>query len=290
FNVGVSSDAEMRRLIERRRSEGTFLTVLGFGTGNLKDSKMETLADYGNGNYAYIDDLTEARKVLVSELGGTLLTVAKDVKLQVEFNPAHVRAYRLIGYENRLLAAEDFDDDRKDAGELGAGHTVTAQYEVGPADVRGTVEVREPGALRYQQPRADDGGTAADPRRDDGAARAEGAASGVARNGRTRVPELAWVKLRYKEPTGTRSRLLELPVAAGGGRGSDDMRFAAAVAAFGRLLRDSERSGSASYGNVIALARGALGEDPHGYRAEFVRMVETANRLTGITADASDRH
>lgn len=260
FNVGVSSDAEMRRLIERRRSEGTFLTVLGFGTGNLKDSKMETLADYGNGNYAYIDSVDEARKVLVEELGGTLLTVAKDVKLQVEFNPAHVRAYRLIGYENRLLAAEDFDDDRKDAGEVGAGHTVTALYEIVPVGVENTVEVREPGELRYQQPATE--------------SRPRGGS------------ELAWVKLRYKRPAEDTSRLLEVPVHATRGRGTDDMRFAAAVASFGMLLRGSEHSGNATYADVIALARGAMGEDPNGYRAEFVRMVERARELGAVAADA----
>ena len=258
FNVGVSSDAEMVRLIEEKREQGTFLTVLGFGTGNLKDSKMEALADHGNGNYAYVDDLPEARKVLVTELGGTLLTIAKDVKLQVEFNPAHVRAYRLIGYENRLLAAEDFDDDRKDAGELGAGHTVTALYEVVPAGVQGTVEVREPGELRYQAPRP-----------------GESVRAGA---------ELAFVKLRYKEPDGARSRLLEVPVRPTRMRPSNDIRFAAAVAAFGMLLRDSEHRGTASYTDVIALARGALGSDPHGYRAEFVRMVEVARGLSGEVA------
>ncbi len=261
FNVGVSSDAEMRRLIEAKREQGTFLTVLGFGTGNLKDSKMEALADHGNGNYAYIDDLAEARKVLVTELGGTLVTIAKDVKLQVEFNPAHVRSYRLIGYENRLLAAEDFDDDRKDAGELGAGHTVTALYELVPVGVEGTVEVREPGELRYQERTGD-----------------------AVRNG----PELAFVKLRYKPPTGTTSRLLEVPVRTPRSKASEDLRFAASVAAFGMLLRDSEHRGTTSYGDVLTLARGALGADPNGYRAEFVRMVEIARRLSGITADASD--
>lgn len=264
FNIGVSSDAEMIRLIEERRGQGTFLTVLGFGTGNLKDSKMEALADHGNGNYAYIDGLDEARKVLVEELGGTLLTVARDVKLQVEFNPAHVRAYRLIGYENRLLAAEDFDDDRKDAGELGAGHTVTALYEVVPVGVDNTVEVREPAELRYQQRHhATDGGA------------------------RAGSSELAWVKLRYKRPAEEASRLLEVPVRGSTERGSDDMRFAAAVAAFGMLLRDSEHSGSATYADVIVLARAALGTDPNGYRAEFVRMVERARELGAVAADGS---
>lgn len=275
FNVGVSSDAEMIRLIEERRGQGTFLTVLGFGTGNLKDSKMEALADHGNGNYAYIDDVSEARKVLVSEAGGTLLAVAKDVKLQVEFNPAHVRAYRLIGYENRLLAAEDFDDDTKDAGELGAGHTVTALYEVVPVGVEGTVEVRVPGELRYQE--------RSTPARDLSATHDAVGGSGQSPAG---ASELAWVKLRYKPPTGDVSRLLEVPVNTGSGRGSVDMRFAAAVAEFGMLLRESTHRGSATYGDVITLARGALGADEDGYRAEFVRMVEIARGLSTMTADA----
>ena len=277
FNVGVSSDAEMIRLIEERRGQGTFLTVLGFGTGNLKDSKMEALADHGNGNYAYIDDVSEARKVLVSEAGGTLLTVAKDVKLQVEFNPAHVRAYRLIGYENRLLAAEDFDDDAKDAGELGAGHTVTALYEIVPVGVEGTVEVRVPGELRYQE-RSDRPGR--------GRSTTEDTESTEQRQSRSVASELAWVKLRYKPPTGDVSRLLEVPVNTGSGRGSVDMRFAAAVAEFGMLLRESKHRGSATYEDVITLARGALGADEDGYRAEFVRMVEVARGLSTVTADA----
>ncbi|HJQ61565.1 MAG TPA: YfbK domain-containing protein, partial [Burkholderiales bacterium] len=252
FNVGVSSDAEMVRLIEEKRRQGTFLTVLGFGTGNLKDSKMEKLADHGNGNYAYIDNIAEARKVLVTEMGGTLFTVAKDVKLQVEFNPARVHAYRLIGYENRMLAAEDFDDDRKDAGELGAGHTVTALYEIVPAGVTGTVEVRESGELRYHERPT------------------------VAAGAR----ELAFVKLRYKQPDGASSRLLEVPVRArDAARASEDLRFAAAVAAFGMLLRESEHRGAATYGDVIALARDAVGTDDGGYRAEFVRLVRTAQEL-----------
>ena len=277
FNVGVSSDAEMIRLIEERRGQGTFLTVLGFGTGNLKDSKMEALADHGNGNYAYIDDVSEARKVLVSEAGGTLLTVAKDVKLQVEFNPAYVRAYRLIGYENRLLAAEDFDDDAKDAGELGAGHTVTALYEIVPVGVEGTVEVRVPGELRYQE-RSDRPGR--------GRSTTEDTESTEQRQSRSVASELAWVKLRYKPPTGDVSRLLEVPVNTGSGRGSVDMRFAAAVAEFGMLLRESKHRGSATYEDVITLARGALGADEDGYRAEFVRMVEVARGLSTVTADA----
>ncbi|MBX6365026.1 MAG: VWA domain-containing protein [Gemmatimonadetes bacterium] len=253
FNVGPSSDAEMVRLIEEKRREGTFLTVLGFGTGNLKDSKMEQLADHGNGNYAYIDDLLEARKVLVHEIGGTLHTVAKDVKIQVEFNPARVRAYRLIGYENRLLASEDFNDDAKDAGELGAGQAVTALYEVIPADAPDDTPVRVPNPLRYQ--------------------RTQVAADAGAH------PELLFLKVRYKDPTGERSKLIEQPVRDDGRPASADFRFAAAVAELGMLLRSSEHRGAASLDQVLALARAGLGEDPGGYRHGFVRLVERIGEL-----------
>jgi Ca-activated chloride channel homolog len=258
FNIGVSSDAEMVRLIEAKREQGTFLTVLGFGMGNLKDSKLEKIADHGNGNYAYIDDVAEARKVLVSEMGATLLTVARDVKVQVEFNPAQVRAYRLIGYENRLLDAEDFADDRRDAGEMGAGHTVTALYEIVPADVEGTVELRESGVLRYQRP-----------------AEAVGTAP---------TDELAFVKLRYKHPDGTTSRLLERAVRAQLTSGSDDTRFAAAVAGFGMLLRDSEQRGTTTWDLVVALASDAIGADPDGYRREFIQLVNAARALNTVAA------
>ncbi|HET7461566.1 MAG TPA: VWA domain-containing protein [Longimicrobium sp.] len=253
FNVGVSSDAELVRLIEQERQSGVFLTVLGFGTGNYQDAKMEQLADAGNGNFAYIDQLSEARKVLVREMGGTLFTIAKDVKVQVEFNPARVKAYRLVGYENRLLAAEDFADDSKDGGELGAGHSVTALYEIIPAEsdepVRGT------GPLRYQttQPRAGAGGN-----------------------------ELMTVALRYKDPDGIASRLVQHPVLDGGvalARTSDDFRFAAAVAEWGMLLRDSKFKGNATWPAVAELARGALADDRGGYRAEFVRLVAQSQRL-----------
>ena len=247
FNVGASSDAEMERLIEEKRKQGTFLSVLGFGMGNYKDSKMEKLADKGNGNYAYIDDIVEARKVLVDEMAGTLLTLAKDVKLQVEFNPQRVAAYRLIGYENRMLRKEDFDDDTKDAGEIGAGHSVTALYEVVPANVASDNGTTEP--LRYQA---------------------------VARNTRqANDDELIYVKLRYKLPDASVSRWLDHIVPASRlHRPSTDLRFAAAVAAFGMILRDSEHRGSATLDGVIELARGALGEDLGGYRAEFVKLVE----------------
>jgi Ca-activated chloride channel family protein len=265
FNVGASSDSEMVRLIEEKRRQGTFLTVLGFGTGNLQDAKMEQIADRGNGNFAYIDSALEARKVLVAEMGGTLHTIAKDVKIQVEFNPAVVRGYRLIGYENRVLAAEDFDDDRKDAGELGAGHTVTALYEVVPVDARSRVDIREPGSLRYGSSRDAEG---AGPGRE--TARLDAAPM---------TDELAFVKLRYKTPDGERSRLLEHPVPDRTAGAGEDLRFAASVAAFGMLLRDSEHAGEATWALVRDLARGALGEDPNGYRAEFVRMIEVASEL-----------
>jgi Ca-activated chloride channel family protein len=254
FNVGVSSDGELVRLIEEKRRTGVFLTVLGFGEGNLKDSKMEQLADHGNGNYAYIDNLLEAKKTLVHELGGTLFTVAKDVKIQVEFNPARVQAYRLIGYENRLLADEDFADDTKDAGEIGSGHSVTALYEIIPVGAETDVTVRTPDSLRYQTVRT--------PR---------GAGNGS---------ELLFVKLRYKEPDGDRSRVLTQPVADVVSRNpSAEFRFQSAVAEFGLLLRASEHRGTASYEEVIATARAALGPDPDGYRAEFVRLAETAQTL-----------
>jgi Ca-activated chloride channel family protein len=253
FNVGVSSDAEMVRLVEEKRRSGVFLTVLGFGQGNLQDAKMEKMADHGNGNYAYIDNLLEARKTLVHELGGTLYTVAKDVKIQVEFNPARVRAYRLLGYENRLLADEDFADDRKDAGEVGSGHSVTALYEVIPTGVASDEQVREPDELRYQERRGEV--------RDGGA-------------------ELLYVKVRYKEPDGDRSRLLSRPVMDERARTmSRDFRFQAAVAEFGLLLRESPHRGSADWGRVVAAARESLGRDPEGYRAEFVRLAEAAGAL-----------
>jgi Ca-activated chloride channel family protein len=258
FNVGVSSDAEMVRLIERRREEGTFLTVLGFGTGNLKDSKMEQMADKGNGHYAYIDSFREAQKVFVQEFGGTLFTVAKDVKIQVEFNPARVQAYRLLGYENRLLAKEDFKDDRKDAGELGSGHSVTALYEVVPAGARAVTLADD--SLTYQETSL--------------------------RPGARHSQELLTVRLRYKDPKGSTSKLLETVVNDRTGAASADLRFASAVAEFAMLLRDSENKGQASWEQVLTLARGARGDDEQGYRGEFIGLVETARSLAeqGVTA------
>ncbi len=252
FNVGVSSDAEMIRLVESRRSEGTFLTVLGFGTGNLKDTKMEQMADKGNGHYAYIDTFREAQKVFVQEFGGTLFTIAKDVKIQVEFNPAKVQAYRLLGYENRLLAKEDFTDDRKDAGELGAGHTVTALYEVVPVGARPVALVDD--SLVYQHVSL--------------------------RPGASRSGDLMTVRLRYKEPAGTTSKLLTSRIEEGSsGTASEDMRFASAVAAFAMLLRESEHKGAVTFDQVIDMARAARGTDAEGYRGEFIGMVQAAKTL-----------
>jgi Ca-activated chloride channel family protein len=259
FNVGASSDAELVRMIEQERADGIALSVLGFGTGNVKDARMEQLANRGNGNYAYIDGAQEARKVLAEEMGGTLLTIAKDVKVQVEFNPAAVQAYRLIGYENRLLAAEDFADDTKDAGELGAGHSVTALYEVVP--VGAPSPARGADRLRYQQNL---------PTR-------RAAAGG----------ELLHVKLRYQPPEGGASRLIEQPVRdrPTTAAASADFRFAAAVAEWGLLLRDSEFRAGASHEQVLDLARGALGADPHGYRREFVKLVEDSRRIAAVASD-----
>jgi Ca-activated chloride channel family protein len=275
FNVGVSSDAELVRLIEQERGAGIFLTVLGFGTGNLQDAKMEQLADRGNGNYAYLDGIDEARKVLVGEMGGTLFTIAKDVKVQVEFNPALVKAYRLIGYENRVLAAEDFNDDHKDAGELGAGHSVTALYEVVPAGAPDD-PARRVDALRYQRSRSRS-------RLRDRLARARAQLlPGEGPSG-----ELLTVKLRYKAPEGDVSRLLAHPLRDRGASlaaASADFRFSAAVAEWGMLLRDSRFRGSASYGAVTQLARGALASDRGGYRNEFLRLVEASQRLASTVA------
>ncbi len=215
---------------------------------------MEKLADHGNGNFAYIDNLMEARKVLVTEMGGTLLTIAKDVKIQVEFNPTRVQAYRLIGYENRLLANEDFNDDRKDAGELGAGHSVTALYEVIPVGVASRFEIRGVDPLRYQTP---------------------GTRSPISDS-----PELLFVRLRYKQPDGSESRLIEQPVLDASEAPSTDLRFAAAVAGFGMILRESEYCGSEwTLADVLRLARGATGTDAEGYRAEFIRLVEAVNSM-----------
>lgn len=256
FNVGVTSEADLARLIEEKRRSGVFLSVLGFGTGNVKDSTMEKLADKGNGNYAYVDTLNEARKVFGNEIGGTLYTIAKDVKIQVEFNPQQAAAYRLIGYENRLLADRDFNDDAKDAGDIGAGHTVTALYEVVPYGQK----YSNPGIdeLKYQRPAQ---------------------TSPAMANSK----ELLTVKLRYKEPQESTSKLLSISVADNGeqfGKASDNLKFSSAVAAFGMLLKDSKYKGDASYNEVLRLAQSSTGADLQGYRAEFVRLVEQARDLS----------
>ena len=252
FNVGVTSHGELTRLIEEKARTGVFLSVLGFGTGNLKDETMEQLADRGNGNYAYIDTINEARKALVEQLTGTLLTVAKDVKLQVEWNPAYAASYRLVGYENRLLAPEDFRDDAKDAGEIGAGHTVTALYEVVPP---GAEAARPVDPLKYQAERAPAG----------------------ARSG-----ELLTLKLRWKAPEGRESNPLELAVTDPGASfaaASADSRFAAAVAAFGMVLRSSPHRGVATYESVLAMAEDAGAERGDEHRREFVELVKKAQAL-----------
>ncbi len=252
FNIGESSNAAMERLIEEKREEGVFLTVLGFGMGNYKDSKMEILADKGNGNYAYIDTMKEAKKVLVNEFGGTLFTIAKDVKIQVEFNPAHVQAHRLIGYENRLLNDEDFNDDKKDAGELGSGHTVTALYEIIPAGVESEF-IKDIDPLKYQA-------------RDDVSVSASN--------------ELMTVKFRYKEPDGKKSKLITEVISVGQKNASENLTWASAVAGFGMLLRDSEYKGDLTFDQVIRMARRSKGGDKFGYRAEFIQMVELAKGMS----------
>ena len=259
FNVGESSEAAMEQLITDQRETGVFLSVLGVGRGNLRDSQMELLADKGNGNYGYLDNLDEARRVLVAQFGGTLFTVAKDVKLQVEFNPARVKHYRLVGYENRLLATEDFNNDRKDAGELGAGHTVTALYEIEPANSANPLVDK----LKYQ-PVAPQWPATAAPDASVGA-------------------ELLTVKLRYKTPQGLLSTLLSQPLTGAAlplEKASADLRFSAAVAEFGMLLRQSEQRGTATYAQAIQLADAARADDADGYRAELVRLIKLAQGLS----------
>jgi Ca-activated chloride channel family protein len=270
FNVGVTSPAELERMAETKAKEtGVFLTVLGFGRGNLNDAMMEQIADKGNGNYHYVDALSEARKVLVEEMSGTLVTIAKDVKIQVEFNPAKVAGYRLIGYENRVLAAEDFNDDKKDAGEIGAGHTVTAIYELVPAGQPvAAVNVDE---LKYGTAKADlDGVTAVE--EDDV-------------DDKPATDELLTLKIRYKQPDGDTSSKLEFPITDGGqsfAKATDDFKFASSVASFGMLLRHSQFKGNATYAAVAEIAEAASkSRDPHGYRKEFIEMVRRAKELSG---------
>lgn len=252
FNVGVSSDAEMERLIEKEREKGVFISVLGFGMGNYQDSKMETIADKGNGNYAYIDNILEAKKVLVNEFGGTMFTIAKDVKIQIEFNPAVVESYRLIGYENRLLNNEDFEDDKKDAGELGSGHTVTALYEIVPAGSASS----QANTLKYLTANLN--------------------------NLAKKSDEIATVKFRYKKPDGEKSKLIEKTIAYREKRFedmSDNFRFSASVAGFGMLLRDSEHKGDLNWDKVIRMAQNAKGRDQEGYRSEMIQLMKLSKQL-----------
>jgi len=262
LNVGITDDDELVKLIQEKAKSGVFLTVLGFGTGNLKDSKMEKLADHGNGTYAYVDNLREARKVLVEQISGSLVTIAKDVKIQIEFNPAEVDSYRLIGYENRILAARDFDDDKKDAGEIGAGHTVTALYELVPAG---------------EQPALDEGGPMLKYQRVPEKPAAE--LTDQAQSG-----ELLTLRLRYKEPDGNESKLLEFVAKDSGkrfGEASPDFQFAAAVASFGMVLRGSQYAGDLTLAGVEEFAVSGVGDDPGGYRTEFVDLVRRARQVAG---------
>jgi Ca-activated chloride channel family protein len=257
FNVGVTSVGDLARLIKEKARTGVFLTVLGFGMGNYKDATLEEIADLGNGNYGYIDTLAEARKLLVQEMNGTLVIVAKDVKIQVEFNPAQAAAYRLMGYENRLLRKEEFHDDTKDAGDIGAGHTVTALYEVVPAGHPMKIPGVDP--LIYQAP---------------------------ATERRPASTEMFTIKLRYKASDGTNSQLMSIPFTDTGARletASTDFKFAAAVAAFGMILRSSEHKGAATLKLVRQLA--APGSNS-AYRAEFLELVAAADRLATQTAAA----
>jgi len=260
FNVGVVSFEQLIDVAERERASGVALTTLGFGKGNYNDQLLERLADAGNGNYAYVDTLSEARKVLVSELSSTLFTIAKDVKIQIEFNPAEVLEYRLIGYENRMLAREDFNNDKVDAGEIGAGHRITALYEIVPVGAKGRID-----PLRY------------------------GAASTPA----SKTGELAHLRLRYKQPNVDESRLLEYPIQKSSivakERTSPDFRFAASVAAFGQMLRGGKYTSDFDFDDVQALAKSALSTDEEGYRREFVSLVKLAQALAPAAPDAQAR-
>ena len=238
------------QMIEKKRELGVYLTVLGFGMGNYKDDKMESLADKGNGNYAYIDSLLEAKKVLVTQMSGTLHTVAKDVKIQVEFNPKFVHSYRLIGYENRSLNARDFNDDKKDAGEIGMGHRVTAMYELVLVDSNSSSKVD---VLKYQKSVITD---------------------------RALSNEIATIKLRYKKPDSNRSILMtKIAKLDSNDICKNDFNFAMSVVGFGMILRDSKYKGDISYSKLIELAKSSKGEDEEGYRAEFIRLVQGAESL-----------
>ena len=251
FNIGINNTTDLEKFIEKQRESGIYMSVLGFGMGNYRDDMAETIADKGNGNYAYIDNITEAKKVLVNELSGTLFAVAKDVKLQLEFNPKYVKEYKLIGYENRMLANEDFTNDKKDAGEIGAGHTVTALYELVPSD--GKVAQ----SLRYQSQELNEKG---------------------------KGNELGFLKIRYKDPKVKDAKSVEITEPLVFNKKalketSTDYRFAASVAEFGILLRDNSNKAKATYDQVIELAEGAIGKDPEGYRKEFVRLVKSVKML-----------
>ncbi len=255
FNVGTSSTSSLVDLIEEKRKDGIYLTILGFGMGNYKDGRMEQISNAGNGNYFYIDNIKEAEKVFVKEMRANMFTIAKDVKIQIELNPAYVKAYRLIGYENRILAKEDFDDDKKDAGELGAGHTVTALYEIVPAN--SDWKVRKADDLKYQ--------------------------TSVLKENAASNNEIMTIKFRYKPPKSDTSIKLEYPVTnveTDLSATSDNFRFSAAVAAFGMLLRDSKFKGDATYKSVTDLAKDAKGTDEFGYRNEFLSLVKTAELLS----------
>ncbi len=256
FNVGVTGTDQMVRLVEEQSKAGIDLTVLGFGMGNLNDAMLEQISGRGNGNYAFIDTYNEAKKVLVEQLSGTLVTIAKDVKIQVEFNPASVAAYRLIGYENRVLQSEDFNDDKKDAGEIGAGHSVTALYEIVPVGVSTAEILPKVDALKYQEPPKE---------------------SLAAESG-----ELLTLKLRYKMPGQSESQLLEHVVYDSGAtfdQADQEFKFAAAVAGFGMLLRDSEHRGDWTFDSVMQVAQSSLGSDTHGFRGEFIELVSIAQSL-----------
>lgn len=251
FNIGINNTTDLEKFIEKQRESGIYMSVLGFGIGNYRDDMAETIADKGNGNYAYIDNITEAKKVLVNELSGTLFAVAKDVKLQLEFNPKYVKEYKLIGYENRMLANEDFTNDKKDAGEIGAGHTVTALYELVPSDGK-VVQ-----SLRYQSQELNEKG---------------------------KGNELGFLKIRYKDPKVKDAKSVEITEPLVFNKKalketSTDYRFAASVAEFGILLRDNSNKANATYDQVIELAEGAIGKDPEGYRKEFVRLVKSVKML-----------
>ena len=263
FNVGASSDDELENLIEKKRASGVYLTVLGFGTGNYQDAKMQKLADKGNGNHAYIDNINEAKKVLISEYGGTLFAIAKDVKLQVEFNPGQVKGYRLIGYENRMLAKEDFNNDKKDAGDMGSNHTVTALYEIIPANVVDDEELETVDPLRYQSQKAK-------------------------KQSASFSNELMFVKIRYKKPDEDSSNLMEVSVKANARVASNNMRFASAVAAFGMVLRNSAFKGASNYKLVKSLATSSIDSGSDAYKKEFLELVKKAEHLKATAKLESD--